>query len=109
MGTAELRVQSVDGIGLKREDRICGQCSLREVEDVEHLVLKCGGLVREREVLMKRIAEVTVGVDERGDEGCRHLKAGKAIECMWRRDYALWNSHRQVYWYSATPSPSIIH
>ena len=53
MGTAELRAQSVDGIGLKREDRICGQCSLREVEDVEHFVLKCGRLVREREVLIE--------------------------------------------------------
>ena len=54
MGTAELRVQSVDGIGLKREDRICGQCGLIEVEDVEHFVLKCGGLVRDREVLMEK-------------------------------------------------------
>ena len=45
---------------------------------------------------MKRMAEVTAGFEERGgkekvtlvlDEGCRDLKAGKAIECMWRRRF----------------------
>ena len=40
-----LRFSLVDGIGVKREDRICSQCGLREVEDVEHFVLRCGGLV----------------------------------------------------------------
>ena len=80
----ELRVQSGRWIGLKREGRICGKCSLREVEDVEHFVLRCGGLVREREVLLslKRMAEVTAGFEEQGDEGCRDMKAGKAVECM---------------------------
>ena len=72
-------------MGVKREDRICGQCGLREVEDVEHFVLRYGGLVREREVLMKRMAEVTAGLEEQGDEGCRDMKAEKAIECMWRK------------------------
>ena len=75
----------VDVIGVNREDRICGQCGLREVEDVEHFVLRCGGLVREREMLLKRMAEVIAGFEERGDEGCRDMKAGKAIECMWRK------------------------
>ena len=90
-GTAKLRVETGRWIGLKREDRICGQCGLREVENVEHFVLRYDGLVREREVLMKRMAQVTAGFEERGDEekvklvldeGCRDLKAGKAIECM---------------------------
>ena len=72
-------------MGVKREDRICGQCGLRKVEDVEHFVLRYGGLVREREVLMKRMAEVTAGFEERCDAGCRELKSGKAIECMWRK------------------------
>ena len=62
-------------IGPKREDRVCGQC-------VEHFVLRCDGLAREREVLMKRMAEVTAGFKERDDEekvtvvldeGCRGL------------------------------------
>ena len=62
-GTAELRVETDRWIGLKREDRICGQYGLREVENVEHFVLRCSGL-REREVLMKRMAEVTAGFEE---------------------------------------------
>ena len=37
---------------------------LEEVENVKHFVLRCDGLVREREVLMKRIAEVTAGFEE---------------------------------------------
>ena len=36
-------------------------CGLREVENVEHFILRCDGLVREREVLMKRMVEVTPG------------------------------------------------
>ena len=71
-------------------------CGLREVENVEHFMLRCDGLVREREVLMKRMVEVTPGFEERGDkekatlmldEGCRDLKAGKAIECIWRKGF----------------------
>ena len=60
-GTAELKVETGRWIGLEREDRICGQCGLREVENVEHFVLRCDGLVREREVLMKRMVELTAG------------------------------------------------
>ena len=61
-GTAELKVETGRWIGLEREDRICGQCGLREVENVEHFVLRCDGLVREREVLMKRMVELTTGL-----------------------------------------------
>ena len=52
-GIAELRVETGRWIGLEREDRLCGQYGLREVENVEHFVLRCDGLVRESEVLMK--------------------------------------------------------
>ena len=45
VGTAELRVGTGRWFGLKREDRIGGQCGLREVENVEHFVLLCDGLV----------------------------------------------------------------
>jgi len=71
-------------------------CGLREVENVEHFILRCDGLVREREVLMKRMVEVILGFEERGDEekvtlmldeGCRDWKAGKAIECMWVKGF----------------------
>ena len=70
---------------------------LREVENVEHFVLRCSVLVRERDVLMKRMAEVTAGFEEQSDEekvalaldeGCRDVTAGKAIECMWRKRFS---------------------
>ena len=63
-GTAELKVEAGRWIGLKREDRICSQCGLTEVENVKHFVLRYDGLVREREVLMKRMEEVTAGLEE---------------------------------------------
>ena len=55
-----------------------------------------GWYIREREVLMKRMAEVTAGFEKQGneekvtlvlDEGCRDLKAGKGIVCMWRKRF----------------------
>ena len=66
------------------------------MKNVEHSIPRCDGLVREREVLMK-MAEVTAGFKERGDEevtqvldaGCRYLKAGKVIECMWRKRFCV--------------------
>ena len=96
VGTVELRLETGRCFGQKREDRICGQCSLREVENVEQFVLRCGGLFSEREVLMKRMTEVTAGIEERVDsekvvlvldEVCRNLTAGKAIECMCRKRF----------------------
>ena len=83
-------------------------CGLREVENVEHFILRCDGLVREREVLMKRMAEVTPAFEERGDEekvtlvldeSCKDLKTGKAIECMWRTRFCFSRvaSHGWVY------------
>ena len=89
--TAELSVETGRWIGLVKEYSICGQYGLREVENVKHFVLRCDGLVRERVVLMKKMAELTTGFEERGDEekvtlvldeGCRDLKVGKAIEGM---------------------------
>ena len=63
-------------------------------------MLRCDGLVRERGVLMKRMAKLTTGFEERGDEevalvlneGCRDLKAGKAIRACGGRDSILQNS-----------------
>ena len=81
-----MTVETGRWIGLKREDRICCQIGLGKVENVQHFVLMCDGLVRGRKVLMKRMAEVTAGFEERCDkekvtlvldEGCIDLKAGK--------------------------------
>ena len=37
--------------GLKREERLCKQCRLEEVEDEEHFLLRCEGWTQEREVV----------------------------------------------------------
>ena len=50
----------------------------------------------DREVLMKRMPEVTAGFEDQGDKEkvalvwdgcCRDLKVGKATECMWRKRF----------------------
>ena len=48
-GTAELRVETGRRVGMKHEDRTYAQCNSGEVEDVEHFLLRCGSVVRERE------------------------------------------------------------
>ena len=39
-GTAALRIETGRWSGLKREERLCRQCRLEEVEDVEHFLLR---------------------------------------------------------------------
>ena len=58
--TTELRLETGRWIGSRREDRICTQCCLGEVEDVEHFVLRCGKLAREREELVNWVEESDV-------------------------------------------------
>jgi len=41
---------------------VVSTCGLREVENVEHFVLRCDGLVREKKVLMKRMTDVKLGL-----------------------------------------------
>ena len=63
---------------------------------------------------MNRMATVTAGFEERGDEeevtlvldvGCIDLKAEKVIECMWRKRLLFSGvfSHDRVYWCPSSP------
>ena len=47
-GTAELRVETGRWNGLKKEERICKQCTMGEVENEEHFLLRCEGYAEER-------------------------------------------------------------
>ncbi len=47
--TAALRIETGRWSGFKREERLCRQCRLEEVEDVEHFLLRCEGWAQERE------------------------------------------------------------
>ena len=52
-GTAELRIETGRWHGLERQERICKCCESGEVEDVEHLVMKCAHVKEEREKFME--------------------------------------------------------
>ena len=54
-GTAELRVKTGRWIGLRREERVCKQCTSGEVEDEMHLVLHCEALLEERRKLLNLV------------------------------------------------------
>ena len=95
-GTAELRVESGRWVGLKREERICSQCGSGEVEDVEHFLLRCGGLEGEREELEKRMEEMDGEFADRSDkekvvlvmeEACSDRRTGRAVQRMWAKRF----------------------
>ena len=50
-GTAELRIEIGRWHGLRREDRVCKECGNGEVEDINHFVMRCAYVVKERERL----------------------------------------------------------
>ena len=52
-GTAPLKMETGRWGGLKREERLCKQCKLEEVEDEDHFLLRCEGWTQEREVMTK--------------------------------------------------------
>ena len=58
-GTAELRIETGRWCGLRRDERICTMCDSGEVEDVDHFLLHCTGLVEER-MEMERLMKETV-------------------------------------------------
>ena len=54
-GTAELRVEMGRWTGLRREERICKQCTSGEVEDKMHFVLHCEALSEARRKLLNLV------------------------------------------------------
>ena len=58
-GPAELRIETGRWRGLQREERVCKNCRSGEVEDVEHLVMRCELVKEERgrliELMDKRV------------------------------------------------------
>ena len=49
--TVPLRMETGRWGSLKREERLCKQCKLEEIEDEEHFLLRCEGWTQEREVV----------------------------------------------------------
>ena len=50
-GMAELRVETGRWCGLKREERLCKQCTQQFIENEEYFLLKCWSVMEEREVM----------------------------------------------------------
>ena len=44
--------------------RICNMCDEREVEDVEHFLLRCNGMAEERKEMMRVMNEIMEGWQE---------------------------------------------
>ena len=60
-GTVELRIETGRWRGLERQERICKCCESGEVEDVEHLVMRCAHVKEERGKLMELMGERVEG------------------------------------------------
>ena len=58
-GMAELRIETGMWCRVRTDERICTMCDRRELEDVEHYLLHCTGLVEER-MEMERLMKETV-------------------------------------------------
>ena len=78
--------------GLRREERICKQCTLGEVEDEAHFVLRCEALLKERRNLLRHMELVDGWQDEEEgvklvlilEQACIVQGVGKELERMWR-------------------------
>ena len=95
-GTAELRIETGRWRGLKREERICKNCRSGEVEDAEHLVMKCELVKEERGKLLELMDERVEGwqglkeIERMAvilDRACSDSAAGRAVERIWRRRF----------------------
>ena len=76
---------------MRREDRVCKECENREVEDIEHFVMRCKALNEEREELMEKMMKVVTGLDELEEEknvvwildlACRNESIAR-VEKLW--------------------------
>ena len=68
-GAAELRVERGRWSGLQREERICKQCTLGEVEDEAQFVLRCDALSKEWRKLLRHMELVDWW--QNGEEGTK--------------------------------------
>ena len=57
-GTTFIRIEIARRSGLKREERSCGQCTVEEVEDEKHFLLRCEGWRQEKEMAAERMEEM---------------------------------------------------
>ena len=96
-GTAELVMEVGRWQGMRREDRVCKDCGNREVEDIDHFVMRCDYLAEE---ISRKERLMIDGVDrwnELGDSEkvvivmdrvCRDETVARAIEKIGKKRFA---------------------
>ena len=93
-GKAELRIETGRWCRLRRDEWICKMCDRGEVEDMEHFLLHCTGLVEERMEMERLMGETVEGWQEMEgkekvvrvvDQACENGKVRKEVERLYRR------------------------
>ena len=94
-GTAGLEVEIGRWRGVSREERVCKNCQSGEVEDVEHLLMRCSSVADEREKLVRLMRE-KVEWQNLEDSGrvtavlsyaCRSGGVGRILEKIWQKRF----------------------
>ena len=92
-GTAGLEVETGRWRGVSSEERVCKNCQSGEVEDVEHLLMRCSSVADEREKLVRLMRE-KVEWQNLEDSGrvtavlsyaCRSSGIGRILEKIWQK------------------------
>ena len=81
---------------MRREDRVCKECGNGEVEDINHFVMRCAYVVKERERLESLMSSRVEGWDELGenekvlrvlDRACSDETVTRAVEGLWKKHF----------------------
>ena len=92
----EYVIDSYIYLRIERQERICKCCESGEVEDVEHLVMRCAHVKEERGKLMELMDERVEGwlsmeenerVAVAMDKACTDPAVGRAMERLWRKRF----------------------
>ena len=79
---------------MRRKDRVCKECGNREVEDIDHFVIRCEYVAEERVRMERLMIDRVEEWNELGNKKkvmmvinrvCRDEVVAKAVEKMWRK------------------------
>ena len=97
-GTAGLEIETGRWRGVSREERLCKNCQSGEVEDVEHLLLRCMAMAEEREKLIRLMEDKVVErkhmedrerVAEVLEYACGNDEVSRSVERIWRKRFGV--------------------
>ena len=95
-GTAELGIEVGRWQGVRREDRVCKKCGSGEVEDIDHLVMRCEYVAEERVRMKRLIIDRVEGWNELGakekvvmvmERVCSDEVVARTLEKMWMKRF----------------------